>query len=79
MESQELLKEAEKLVNLNLNYVQRPDFQRDKQNQVGFLLGASGVQAVASIIYATSQKQGRKKFEFSRLHLTSFCSFSKNR
>ena len=37
MESQELLKEAEKLVNLNLNYVQRPDLQRDKQNQVEWM------------------------------------------
>ena len=34
-------------------YVQRHDLQKDKQNQVGFLLGATGVQAVAAVIYAS--------------------------
>ena len=38
-ESQELLKKAGNLVNLNLMHVQRPDLQKDKKNQVGFLLG----------------------------------------
>ena len=61
-ESQELLKIAENLIDLNLTYVQRPDLKKDKQNQVGFLLGASGVQAVASIVYSSIQKQGGMKF-----------------
>ena len=42
-ESQELLKKAGNLVNLNLMHVQRPDLQKDKKNQVGFLLGTVNI------------------------------------
>ncbi len=39
-----LLEFASQLVNANLKYLDHPDFKRDKQMQVGFLLGTSGVQ-----------------------------------
>ena len=45
-ESQELLKRAGNLVNLNLMHVQRPDLKNDKQNQVGFLLGTVYIRTV---------------------------------
>ena len=54
-ESEAVLKSAEKLIEINLNYVQRPDLQKDKQNKVGFLLGSSGVLAVASVIKSPNE------------------------
>ena len=47
-ESQELLKRAGNLVNLNLMHVQRPDLKNDKQNQVGFLLGTVYIRILAT-------------------------------
>ena len=47
-------------------YVQRPDLQRDKQNQVGFLLGATGVHAVAAIIYASCRNKDQMQANVHR-------------
>jgi hypothetical protein len=38
-----LLDSASQLVDSSLKYLDHPDFRRDKQMQVGFLLGATGV------------------------------------
>ena len=67
-EAQQVLVHAENLVNLNLMYVQRPDLQRDKQNKVGFLLGATGVQAVAAAIASAKSDQG-----MVQANLQKFC------
>ena len=42
-----LLEYASQLVNANLKYLDHPDFKRDKQMQVGFLLGTPGVQVLS--------------------------------
>lgn len=73
-ESQELLKRAGNLVNLNLMHVQRPDLKNDKQNQVGFLLGSSGVQAVAALIYKACQRQNKME-----ANIQSFTQIAKDR
>jgi len=38
-----LLESASQLVDSSLKYLDHPDFRRDKQMQIGFLLGATGV------------------------------------
>ena len=38
-----LLEFAAQLVDTNLKYLDRPDMRRDKEMQLGFLLGAPGV------------------------------------
>lgn len=72
-ERQVLLQQAHRLVNLNLMYVQRPDMQRDKQNRVGFLLGATGVQAVAAVIANSVGNQ-----QEMQSHLQSFSQVVKD-
>jgi hypothetical protein len=41
-----LLDFASQLVDANLKYLDHPDFRRDKQMQLGFLLGATGVHVI---------------------------------
>ena len=38
-ESRQILDYAQKLINMNLSYVHQPNFQKDKKNKYGFLLG----------------------------------------
>ena len=40
-ESRQILDYAQKLINMNLTYVHQPNFQKDKKNKYGFLLGNS--------------------------------------
>lgn len=49
-EASKYLQRAQKWVELNLMYVNKPDIQKDKQMKMGFLLGASGVYAVAAAV-----------------------------
>lgn len=45
-ERNSLLDFAAQLVDANLKYIDQPDFRRDKQVQIGFLLGATGVHVI---------------------------------
>ena len=53
-----LLESAFQLVEANLKYLDHPDFRRDKQMQVGFLLGATGVHVITFSFINTRGREG---------------------